>query len=417
MQISGLATAVVEGNFDWTYVRLYTDEGLTGTGECYLAPGLTAICRELTPILLGEDPRDVDRLFRKLQWSTSGAGSVSGIVYNAISGIEAALWDLTGKATGLPIYRLLGGKFRSRVRMYADCHAGEALEALTAVMYTRAPSWLSEAERKHHVSRSYWAPGGSDAPTAEDYALRARQMAALGYSALKFDLDVPNPHQVDAHNQGISNREVDYMIGLVRAVREAVGDGIDLAFDCHWRYTVADVLKVAYGVEPYHLLWLEDPTPPENVEALLRVTRATRTPICTGENLQLRHGFRELLESGAAHVISPDLQKCGGLLEGKRIAELADLYHIPVAPHNISSPLGTIAAAHVCAAIPNFLALEFHAHDVPFWQELAAGHAGPIIDQGYITVPDRPGLGIELNEEVARRYARPGEPFFAHESN
>lgn len=413
MQITGLATAVVEGNFDWTYVRLYTDEGFTGTGECFLAPGLTAICRELTPILLGEDPRDVDRLFRKLQWSTSGAGSVAGIVYNAISGIEAALWDLTGKAAGLPIHRMLGGKFRSRVRMYADCHAGEGLEALTSVMLTRAPSWLSESERQGHVSRSYWATGGSDAPTAEDYARRARQIAALGYTALKFDLDVPNPHQIDEYNHGITNNEVNYMVGLVRAVREAVGDGIDLAFDCHWRYTVADVLKVAYGVEPYNLLWLEDPTPPENTDALLRVTQATRTPICTGENLQLRQGFRALVQSGAAHVISPDLQKCGGLLEGKRIAEMADLHYIPVAPHNISSPIGTMAAAHVCAAIPNFLALEFHAHGVPFWQDLAVGHEGPIIDQGYITVPDRPGLGIELNEEIARKYARPGEPFFA----
>jgi L-alanine-DL-glutamate epimerase-like enolase superfamily enzyme len=176
---------------------------------------------------------------------------------------------------------------------------------------------------------------------------------------------------------------------------------------------VGDVLKVARGVEPYNLLWLEDPTPPENTDALLRVTQATRTPICTGENLQLRQGFRALLERGAAHVIAPDLQKCGGLLEGKRIAEMADVYYIPVAPHNISSPIGTMAAAHVCAAIPNFTALEFHAQEVPFWQDLALGHGGPIIDRGYITLPDRPGLGIELNEEVARRYTRPGEPFFA----
>jgi gluconate/galactonate dehydratase len=127
----------------------------------------------------------------------------------------------------------------------------------------------------------------------------------------------------------------------------------------------------------------------------------------------LRFGFRELLEKGAAHIVAPDLQKCGGLLEGKRIAELADTYYVNMAPHNISSPIGTMASAHVCAAIPNFLALEFHCMDVPFWNDLATGHEGSVIDRGYITMPDRPGLGIELNEDVARRYARPSEPFFA----
>jgi gluconate/galactonate dehydratase len=243
--------------------------------------------------------------------------------------------------------------------------------------------------------------------------MRAQQMVQRGYTALKFDLDVPNPHQLDEYNHAITNQEIAHMIDLVRAVREAVGDGIDLAFDCHWRYTVSDVLKVAWGVEPFNLLWLEDPTPPENAEAMLRVTQATRTPIATGENLYLRHGFRELFEKGAVKVAAPDLQKCGGLLEGKRIAEMAATYYISVAPHNISSPIGTMASAHVCAAIPNFLALEFHAEDVPFWNDMVTGHAGPVIDHGYITMPDRPGLGLELNEAVARRYARPGEPFFA----
>src|SRR5438874_2778949 len=152
LKIVRLKTAVVEGNFDWTFVRIETDEGIQGLGECFFAPGLSSILRSLEPVILGEDCRDVRRLFRKLQLATSGAGSIAGIVYNAISGIEAALWDLTGKACGQPIYRLLGGKFRNRVRIYADCHAGEALEALTAVMLTRAPSWLEEAARQAHTA-------------------------------------------------------------------------------------------------------------------------------------------------------------------------------------------------------------------------------------------------------------------------
>ena len=144
MQIVRLKTAVVEGNFDWTLVRIETDEGTQGLGECFFAPGLTAILRSLEPLLLGENPRDVHRLFRKLQLATSGAGSVAGIIYNAISGIEAALWDLLGQSLGVPIYTLLGGKFRDQIRIYADCHAGQALESLNEVLRSRQASWIKQ---------------------------------------------------------------------------------------------------------------------------------------------------------------------------------------------------------------------------------------------------------------------------------
>ena len=187
---------------------------------------------------------------------------------------------------------------------------------------------------------------------------------------------------------------------------------MDIAFDLHWRYNVSDAVRLACELEPYGLMWLEDPVPPENVEALRRVTRSTRTPIASGENLYLRHGFREALERGALDIAAPDLQKCGGLLEGRRIADMADAHYVAVAPHCIASPIGTVAAAHVAAAVPNFLALEWHGMSVPFWEEMAAGFDGPVIRDGYIEVPEAPGLGVELNEEVARRYAREGEPFF-----
>src|ERR1700678_1967645 len=154
LKLTRLKTAVVEGNFDWTFVRLETDEGLRGLGECFFAPGLTAILRSLEPLLIGEDPRDVNRLFRKLQLATSGAGSIAGIVYNAISGIEAALWDLLGQSLGVPIYRLLGGKFRDRVRIYADCHGGEALESLDEVLRSRGASW--DPKKKQHKAKDYY---------------------------------------------------------------------------------------------------------------------------------------------------------------------------------------------------------------------------------------------------------------------
>src|SRR5271155_4246568 len=154
MKILRLKTAVVEGNFDWTFVRIETDEGIRGLGECFFAPGLTSILRSLEPLLVGEDPRDIHRLFRKLQFATSGAGSVAGIIYNAISGIEAALWDILGQWLDVPIYRLLGGKFRDSVRIYADCHGGEALESLDEVMRSRPASW--EQKNAKHSAKDYF---------------------------------------------------------------------------------------------------------------------------------------------------------------------------------------------------------------------------------------------------------------------
>jgi L-alanine-DL-glutamate epimerase-like enolase superfamily enzyme len=420
LKITDIRTAVVEANYDWTFVRVYTDEDITGLGECFLAPGLTGIIRDLKPLLVGEDARNVDRLWSKMRWAASGAGSMGGIIYNAISGIEAALWDAVGKLYGVPIYQLLGGKYRDRVRIYADCHAGEALEAMNAVMIPRHPRWLPEearmtvaAEANHPVhGRAYGEPETDEVFTPEMYANRAREAAGMGFTALKFDLDVPNPHTLDTHSGTLTHAEIKYMVSLVEAVREGVGDTVDIAFDLHWRYDVSDAQRLAYELEPYGLMWLEDPVPPENVEAMRRVTRSTKTPISSGENYYMRYGFREVLEKGALDVIAPDLQKAGGLLEGRRIADLADAHYVAVAPHCISSPVGTIASAHVAAAIPNFLALEWHGMSVPFWAEMVMGFDGAIIENGFLRVPEGPGLGVELNEEVARRYAREGEPFF-----
>lgn len=411
MKIRRLKTAVVEGNFDWTFVRIETDEGIHGLGECFFAPGLTAMLRSLEPVIQGEDPRDIRRLFRKLQLATSGAGSVAGIIYNAISGIEVALWDVLGQSLGVPIYRLLGGKFRDKVRVYADCHAGEALESLDEVLRSRSPSWMQSVP--NHAPKDYFGeptPGPSASP--EDYKKQALAMRSKGYTALKFDLDVPGTEGSDPHNRCLNNRAIDHMVELIGAVHSAVGADTDIAADCHWRYNVSDVLKVARELEPFRLLWLEDPVPPGNPEALKAVSTRVSTPIATGENLFLFEGFRELLEEHALGIATPDLQKVGGLAEALRIANFADDQTIPIAPHNISSPVGTLASVHFCAAIPNFLALEFHASEVPFWNDLVEGVSKPLIQDGFIKVPENPGLGVTLNEEVARRYARKGEPFF-----
>jgi L-alanine-DL-glutamate epimerase-like enolase superfamily enzyme len=420
VKITDVRTAVVEANYDWTFIRVYTDEGIMGLGESFLAPGLTGIVRDLKPLLVGEDPRNVDKLWSKMRWAASGAGSMGGIVYNAISGIEAALWDIAGKHYGAPIHALLGGKYRDKIRIYADCHAGEALESLDAVMLARRPKWLPEEAETAVASeinqpvhgRAYGEAETDEVFTPEMYAEKARETAAMGFTALKFDLDVPNPHTLDIHSGTLTNAEIKFMVSLVEAVREAVGDEVDIAFDLHWRYNVSDAQRLAYELEPYGLMWLEDPVPPENIEAMRRVTKGTRTPICSGENYYMRFGFREALEKGALDIVAPDLQKVGGLLEGRKIADMADTHYVAVTPHCIASPVGTIASVHVGSAIPNFLALEWHGMSVPFWEEMVIGIEGPIMEEGYIKVPEAPGLGVELNEEVAREYAREGEPFF-----
>jgi len=411
LKIIRLKTAVVEGNFNWTFVRIETDEGIEGLGECFFAPGLTAILRCLEPLLVGEDPCDIHRLFRKLQLATSGAGSIAGMVYNAISGIEAALWDLLGQWLGVPVYRLLGGKFRDRIRIYGDCHGSQALESLDEVLRSRPPSWAEPSSE--HIAKDYFGEAGDAAPSSpDDYRKRALEMKSQGYTALKFDLDVPGTEGLDAHNRCLSNAAIDRMVSLIGAVRDGVGYDIDITVDCHWRYSVSDVVKVAHALEPFRLLWLEDPVPPGSVDALRAVSSRVRIPIATGENLYLFEGFREILQTHAIGVATPDLQKVGGLAVAQQIALFADAQTIPVAPHNISSPVGTLASAHFCAAIPNFLVLEFHASDVPFWNELVDGIPNPIIQNGTIQLPNKPGLGVKLNEEVARKYARKDEPFF-----
>ena len=202
------------------------------------------------------------------------------------------------------------------------------------------------------------------------------------------------------------------MVSLVGAVREAIGPEVDLAADCHWNYNTRDVIQLAQELSPFKLMWLEDPTPPDNIEALKRVTDNSPTPICCGENHYTRHGLREMIVSQAVDIIQPDIPKVGGLLEAKKIADLADIYYMPMAAHNVSSPFATVAACHACASMRNFAILEFHAQDVDWWNDLALG-AGELIAGGYIKLPDKPGLGIALNEEVARQHLSLGATLFA----
>lgn len=366
MKITHIGTLLLQP-FPWVLVRVKTDSGIVGIGEAYHGAGVhqIAIDPRLTRALIGQNPLDVDKLFRDMMGSMSASGYYQGAVMSAISGIEMALWDIAGQALGCPIWQLLGGRFRDRVRVYNDCNAGEE-------------------------------------ENSQSYAQKAKEVEARGFSAIKFDID-PLPDRRDTYNRCISNDHIHHFVEVVTAIREALDPNTDLAIDAHWAYAPVDIIKVAQAFEPLDLLWLEDPVPAENVEAMKKVKEASRTPICTGENFYTRFGFRELIHTQAADIVSPDMAKAGGLAEGKRIAEMADLYYMPLAPHNICGPIGTVAMTHVCAAVPNFLALEFHHLDNAVWENLVV--EGPLIEDGHIATRETPGLGVTLNEDVARENA------------
>ena len=416
MKITRLTTAVLESNFDWVFVKVETDEKITGYGEAFLGPGVTAVIREFGELLIGEDPTSIDRVLRRLRLSIVHASP--GLSAHAIGGIESALLDLIGKKYRLPMWQILGGKYRDEVRIYADCHAGEALESINPLLVPRTPQWMrgqaqAADERKSLVSLKHhgWDASKQDHLTPDSYAAQAQKMAAHGFRILKFDVDVPTPYETDEYNRNLSPPEIEYAARLVAAVREAVGPEIGLAIDCHWNYGVEAAVELARALESYKLLWFEDPVPPENIRALGEVQRNTRIPVATGENHYLRLDFQRLIVEAGLRVLAPDVQKIG-MWEGRKIADVADMHYVNLALHNIGSPIGTMAGVHLAAAIPNFIALEWHAASVPFFDALIKNSEAPMIRDGKVRVCDRPGLGIDLDEDEAYKYRKPGEAFF-----
>jgi len=376
MKITDIRTAIIRANFPWNLIRIYTDTEIIGLGEAYWGPGIVDVVEKLKPRLVGKDPLEIDKLWTYMMQLMSGPGSIAGATVAAISGIEIALFDLVGKHLKTPVYQLLGGKFRDRIRLYADSHA-------------------------------------SNLHDPANWQKRALQVRERGFDAIKFDLDpLVRDMELDHFNRTLTNKAISYMTEFVAAISETLGPDVELALDCHWSYNVTDAIRLARALEPFPLLWLEDPTPPENADALAQVRAATSTPICTGENLYTRHGFRPFIEKGACHIIQPDIPRCGGLLESKRIADLADIHYIPFAAHNVCSPVGTIASAHVCAAIRTFTVLEFHSQDISWWNAVVDREDDPIIQDGYLTLDDKPGLGLELNDDVCRQHVMPGTSYF-----
>ncbi|QGX95243.1 mandelate racemase/muconate lactonizing enzyme family protein [Haloplanus rallus] len=374
VEITDVQTTMVDGNYPWILVRVYTDAGVVGTGESYWGGGETEIIDRMKPFVVGENPLDIDRLYEHLVQKMSGEGSIAGKVISAISGIEIALHDVAGKILDVPAYQLVGGKYRDEVRVYCDCHAGDESEP------------------------------ASNAAEAE------RVVSELGYDAIKFDLDVPSGHEKDRANRHLRGPEVEHKVDIVREVCETVGDRADVAFDCHWAFTANSAQRLAEAIEPYDVWWLEDPVPPENHEVQETVTKSTSTPIGVGENVYRKFGQRTLIEPQAVDIVAPDLPRVGGMRETRKIADLADMYYVPVAMHNVSSPIGTMASAHVAAAIPNSLALEFHSYQLGWWEDLV--EEDDLIEGGRMAVPEKPGLGLTLDLDAVSEHMVEGETLF-----
>ncbi|MFN8525600.1 MAG: mandelate racemase/muconate lactonizing enzyme family protein [Chloroflexota bacterium] len=396
MKIIDLKCALIGQN---PTLRIVTDEGISGYSQIesskpYMVPNVLY----LKDAILGMDPRDVERVMLKIR--QRGAFKPYGA---AVSAIEMALWDLAGKAAGVPVYRLLGGKVRDRVRIY---NGGR-----------RYPfTDHSPADYANNVRQMLDAP--------EKFTI-VKQAIAF-HSAMKrevpdFFYGEPSPPGLHgALDRGmLTERGLKHIVACVEAMKSVLGDGIGLALDCGPGFTPPDALKLARALEPYNLLWLEDMitgdyTPYVNADVYRDITWATTTPIHTGEQIYLRQNFKELIEKHAINVVGPDACDVGGLAELKWIAEYADLHGIMMAPHGIlDGVFGMAALVQLSAALPNnLIAFEYPLGNPEWWYDIVEGLPNPIVKDGFIEVWDRPGIGVDFIVEKARAYLRPEDAAF-----
>ncbi len=356
MKITNLQTYIVHCyRTNWVFIKLDTDAGISGVGEATLEmkeKAVEAAVLELKDYLLGKDPRDIEQhfhvMYRDSYWR------IGPVLMSALSAVEMAMWDISARELGVPAYRLLGGKYNDRVKAYANA----------------------------------WFPG---AKTPEAFAEKARQAVARGFLALKWD-------PFGSAYMNISGQELDDALAVVGAVRDAVGTGIDLLIEGHGRFNVPTACTIARQLEPFRPLFFEEPVPPDNLDALADVRARSPISIAAGERLYHRCQFRDLFEKRAADVIQPDISHAGGLGECKKIAAMAETYHLAFAPHNPSGPIANAATLQLAACTPNFYLLETMATDIPWRKDLTTESL--VFKEGYFEIPDRPGLGLELNEQV-----------------
>lgn len=367
MQISNISTiATAGGHANWLFVKVETDSGITGWGEASLENREVSVQTEISELaegLCGRDPLQIEKIWvdihRGAFWS-GGAVSMS-----ALSGIDQALWDIKGKALGVPVYELLGGKVRDRLRAYANS----------------------------------WFEIGSD---PQKYAQDALAMVELGFDALKWD-------PFTGATQMLSREVEEAAFENIATVRDAVGPDVDLCIEAHGRFNVVSAVRVGRRLEEFDPFFYEEPILHDNPDAMAEVARAVRVPIACGERLLSRWDFRPLLERNCVRIIQPDICHAGGISELKKIATMAETYYVGVQPHNAGGPLSTLSSIHLDASTPNFAIQEFFEPYRARYNQLLTH---PIeVEQGRLVVPDRPGLGADIDESAAA--ALPPDPALA----
>jgi galactonate dehydratase len=359
IRITDIKTFLVGLGRNHVFVKIETNQGIHGIGEAYSCgpdQATVAAIADFKEWLIGRDPRNIEHLWAMMyNFSRFPGGSV---VNAAISGIEHALWDISGKAAGLPVYRLLGGKCRDKVRVYQGI-------------------------------------GGSDPKQLAESARAA--VETHGYTAVKMA-----PHPDGMH--GAPYNAVTRAAGeRIRAVREALGPDADIAVDIHAKFfEPVRALRVAKAIEPYQPFWLEEPIRPENVNAMAKLAAHVSVPLASGECNYTKYEFQPILQAQALDIIQPDICLCGGVLEMKKIAAMAEAHYVVVAPHNPLGPVANVVNTHFAASTPNFLILEYTPDDAPPRRDLV--REPPVVRGGYLPIPEKPGWGIELNEEAFRHY-------------
>ncbi len=375
-------------------IRIDTNQGISGWGE--VRDGASPFyAMMLKSRLLGENPCDVDRLFRKIK-QFGGPGRQGG----GVSAVEMALWDLAGKAYGVPVYQLLGGKFRSKVRLYADTKQAEAPNRGEELSGREAGLAL----KKRMESGITWLKCDVGIGLLRNIPGTLSQPFAMGESPSPM-----TPHPFNGIE--LTPKGVDLLAGYIAEIREIIGMEVPLAIDHLGNISASSIIRLAKALEPYALAWIEDPIPWQYPNLLREVTRESSIPILTGEDIFLKEDFQSLVNDNVVDMIHPDIASSGGLLETKKIGDLAWEKGIPMAIHCAGTPIQFMASVHCAAATENFLCLEHHAMDVPFWQELCTGTQGATIVDGFVEVPELPGLGVELNEEVVRKHLDSSEYF------
>jgi L-alanine-DL-glutamate epimerase-like enolase superfamily enzyme len=385
-KIRDVKVMMLQGARTYTLVRIETDSGHYGIGEGYGSPavGVKEQILSLKDWLVGKDPLEIEALYTFLGEGTrnlSGTrtdGSAHTLI-RAASGIEIALWDLAGKILEVPVATLLGGAYRDRVRVYN--HGGPS-------------KWLDKASCRE------WA--------------QSRKADPGGWTGVKFGLTHTNANQDQARdrsNRLLTSRELREVRQGFENCREALGWDEDIMVHCHWEYDLRTAIQLAEAVEPIKPLWLEDPLPVDYADSWNRLVASTSVPICMGENLARRHGFKDFIINHAADIINPDVRNTGGLLETKKIADLADLFYLPMTNHNTGSVICTMATVQLAAAIRDYLMLETVVGKRD-WMDDVIQHEEPIVQDGHIKLPGKPGLGIELNPDVVKAHLAPGETYW-----